>query len=225
MSRDAVSTYGSPRERAPLAILNDGDLYSRIMFVILPMLRATPPVGGLAVRSAYAEDPDALTDVSARAHDRINQDMFPCLRDWTRYAARASAQATGFRRCLDQVELASSLMTADEKRQFFERLGYPAGFMYHASICLAELALAATARQEGNLPAARKHLASALVASRARDALDRDYNAGKWARWYSRDLKYSYTGLSAAIQGVLRGLESTNDVRQNRKSNRVKQGE
>ena len=225
LSRDAVSAYGSPRERAPLAILNDGDLYSRIMFVILPMLRATPPVGGLAVRSAYAEDPDALTDVSARAHDRINQDMFPCLRDWTRYAARASAQATGFRRCLDQVELASSLMTADEKRQFFERLGYPAGFMYHASTCLAELALAAAARQEGNLPAARKHLASALVASRARDALDRDYNAGKWARWYSRDLKYPYTGLSAAIQGVLRGLESTNDVHQSSKSNRVKQGE
>ena len=91
-------------------------------------------------------------------------------------------------------------MTATERRQLFERLGYPVAFLRHASTCLSELTLADAARQEGNL-------AAALAESRARDALDAEYNEGKWARWFARDLKYPYTGLSREIEETLRGFD------------------
>ena len=98
-------------------------------------------------------------------------------------------------------------MTATERRQLFERLGYPVAFLRHASTCLSELTLADAARQEGNLAAARRHLEAALAESRARDALDAEYNEGKWARWFARDLKYPYTGLSREIEETLRGFD------------------
>lgn len=204
LSRDAVSSYGSPRERAPLPILNDGVLFSETCGFLARLRRSS----GNAARAvnAYAVDPDALTDVSASAHDRVNQDMFPVLRDRTRYAARAAAQAAAFERCLDQVALASEGMTDAERRQLFLRLGYPAAFLRHASRCLSELALAEAAHGAGNRAATMRHLKAALAESRARDALDAEYNAGKWKRWFARDRKYPYTRLSAEIEGVLKRL-------------------
>ena len=205
LSRDSISSYGSPRERAPLPLLNDGVLYAQLKSMI-SRLRQKSKMTPSVVNSGYVVDPDALTDVSAKAHDRVNQDMFPYLRDWTRYAVRASAQAAGFARCLDQIAYAEEKMTDGERRQLFERLGYPADFMRHASTCLAELTLAAAAREEGNSAAMKRHLELALKASLARDALDREYNKGKWAHWYDRDLKYPYTGLSAMVQDILRNV-------------------
>ena len=202
LSRDAVSSYGSPRARAPLPILNDGVLFSECWQALRRLGQGAE--GPLPVVSPYAEDPDALTDVSASDHDRINQDMFPTLRDRMRYAARAAAQATGFTRCLDQVAFAAEKMTEPERRQLFLRLGYPAAFLRQASVCLSELALALAARGEGDRAATVRHLEAALAASRARDALDAEYNVGKWARWYARDLKYPYTRLSAEIETTLK---------------------
>ena len=204
LSRDGVSSYGSPRERAPLPILNDGVLYWEIVRV-LHQLRQ-PPGSAPSVPSAYCADPDALTDVSGTAHDRINQDMFPVLKDPLRYAARAAAQAAGFERCLDQIAFAEGMMTAEERRQLFHRLGYPAAFLRNVSLCLSELTLALVAHGTGNRAATIRHTGSALAASRARDALDAKYNEGKWAGWFARDLKYPYTGLSAAIEAVVKHL-------------------
>ena len=204
-SRDAMSSYGSPRERAPLPLMNDGDMLARMLWQILPEFDRKPK-GAAPIANAYAVDPDRLTDVSAKAHDRINQDMYPWLRDWTRYASRAAAQATGFRRCLDQVELAERRMSEPGKSQLFQRLGYPAGHLLHASACLSELTLALAARNDGNRAATERHLAAALAESQARDGLDRRYNAGKWAHWYDRDLKYPYTQLSDKIAKVLKNL-------------------
>ena len=203
-SRDATSSYGSARERAPLPLMNDGDMLSRMRGTILSALRRAPKAAPPPVASAYAADPDELTDVSTKAHDRVNQDMFPWLRNWPRYAARAAAQATGFRRCLDQVELAGEGLSGAERNQLFLRLGYPAGHLMHASACLSELTLALAARDEGNRAAAERHLSAALAESQARDALDRRYNAGKWTHWYDRDLKYPYTRLSGEIGKVLK---------------------
>ena len=205
LSRDTVSSYGSLRERAPLPILNDGVLFSEIWQVVQRLRQKSGEP--LPIVSPYAEDPDALTDVSASDHDRINQDMFPTLRDQMRYAARAAAQTAGFTRCLDQVAFAAEKMTESERRQLFLRLGYPAAFLREVSTCLAELVLALAAHGEGDRAATVRHLETALAASRARDALDTEYNAGKWARWYVRDLKYPYTRLSAEIEKTVKELQ------------------
>ena len=204
LSRDGVSSYGSPRARAPLPILNDGVLYHEIVRVLHQLRQVPGPVP--SVPSAYRADPDALTDVSGTAHDRINQDMFPGLKDPLRYAARAAAQVAGFERCLDQIAFTEGKMTDEECRQLFQRLGYPAAFLRNASLCLSELTLALAAHGTGNRAAAIRHAESALAASRARDALDAEYNEGKWAGWFARDLKYPYTGLSAAIDAVVKHL-------------------
>lgn len=203
LSRDGSSSYGSARERAPLAIMNDGDLFNRLQQTMLPVVRRKK-VEPRPVVSAYEKDPDRLTDISGKMHDRINQDMFPWLDDWSRYAARASAQAASFRRCLDQVALAARDLTPTQERQLFLRVGYPAGFMYHASSCLAEMTLAALAREEDNGEATIAHLEQALSHAQARDALDRRYNEGKWLHWYDRDRKYQYTLLSRDISEALR---------------------
>ena len=205
-SRDAVSSYGSLRERASLPILNDGVLHWQIIRVLRQLQKKpghTPPI-----TNAYLADPDALTDVSGSAHDRINQDMFPYLKDSLRYAARAAAQTAGFECCLDQIAFAAEKMTAAERRQLFQRLGYPAAFLRNASLCLSELTLALAARGSGSRVAAIRHVESALAASRARDALDVEYNDGKWSRWFAHDRKYPYTNLSREIEGVLKLLNA-----------------
>ena len=205
LSRDAVSSYGSARERAPLAILNDG-----VMYIVLCGLvqRIRSPSPQKPVVSPYEVAPDTLAAVSGSAHDRVAQDMFPYLADGNRLAARALAQAAGFQRCLDQVELVDASLDGESRRRvLFERIGYPARFMWLLSRCCSELSLAASAREEGNLPAVRRHLASALSFSRERDTLDASYAAGKWAHWFDRNLVYPYQTMSDAIDETLRNLE------------------
>jgi len=124
-----------------------------------------------------------------------------------RAAARARAQETSFRRCLDQVEWAERLVPAASRRMLFERIGYPAGFLCTASGCCAELALAAAAREEGNVPGSVRHLRAAWAYARERDELDARYNAGKWTHWYDRNIIYPYPGISDRIRVVLEALE------------------
>ena len=202
-SRDRVSAYGSPRERAPLAILNDGDLQQRLMSLLR---RVTHPSRPQPVCSPYAADPDELREVVSSRHYGINQDMFPNLADELRYASRARAQAASFRRGLDQLEVAERQVPEKFRQRLFERIGYPAAFMCAASDCCSELALAAAAQEEGNAAAARRHLEAALRHARERDALDRRYNVGQWTHWYDRNIIYPYSKVTPGIEAVLRLL-------------------
>ena len=188
-SRDALSSYGSPRARAPLAILNDGNLCQQANHVIGQLMSAKRPRLPPVI-SQYVEDPDRLTAIPADLHRRVNQDMFPDFTDSVRAGLRARTQSAAFARCLEQLSRASEGMDEAQGRQLFERFGYPAEFLRLSSDLYAELVCAREAKAADDAVACRRHLEAALGHAEARDALDRRYNEGRWRRWYDRDLIY-----------------------------------
>lgn len=197
-SRDAASSYGSPRPRAPLAILHDGELCkgARLMAAALvsPERAAPPPVS-----SQYDEDPDRLAEIGGDLFRRTKSDMLPSLADPARAGIRARAQSAAFARCLEQLRRAAAGLDRGQRRQLFERFGYPAEFMRLSSDIFAELSAATEAKALGDDACARRHVRAALAHGRRRDALDARYNAGKWARWYDRDLVYPCHAVMAEL--------------------------
>jgi hypothetical protein len=201
-SRDSLSSYGSPRQRAPLAILNDGILCSGVNQMVSQL--ASPkcaPLGGVV--SQYVVNPDGLAEIPADLHRRVNQDMFPTFRDSARAGLRARTQSAAFARCLEQLKRASKGLDDAQSRQLFERFGYPAEFMRLSSDLYAELACAVEAKGAKDPESCRAHVEKALALSRARDALDNHYNSGCWEGWYARDLIYPCSSVSESLQKVL----------------------
>ncbi len=188
-SRDNSSSYGSPRERAPLPILNDGIFCWGVAHLARALFQPSRHELPAAV-SQYCDDPDRLTDIAADLLRRVNQDMFPDFRAPARLALRARTQAAGFARCLEQLERASRAMDAVRRRQLFERFGYPAEFLRLTSDIYAELFSAVEAKDADDWPCALRHANAAIALGHERDALDARYNSGRWAHWYDRDLKY-----------------------------------
>ena len=206
LSRDKVSSYGSPRPRAPLAVLNDGFLCSGANGMIWRL--KSPARGALPdVVSQYLRDPDQLTAVPPDLHSRVNQDMFPDFRDPARAGLRARAQSAAFARCLEQLARASKGLGGAQRRQLFERFGYPAEFMRLSTDIFAELSCAVESKNAEDHKACRAHVESALEHARARDALDLRYNAGRWSRWYDRDLIYPCASVSDNLREVLLMLQ------------------
>ncbi len=198
-SRDASSSYGSPRERAPLPILNDGILCAVIDWMAKALFQ--PPRHELPTAvSPYCEDPDSLTDIAADLLRRVNQDMFPDFRDPARLALRARTQSAGFARCVEQIERASRTLDEAQRRQLFERFGYQAEFLRLTSDIYAELFSALEAKDADDWPCALRHANAAVELGRQRDALDARYNSGKWAHWYDRDLKYPCRSVMEALE-------------------------
>ena len=206
LSRDEVSSYGSPRLRAPLAVLNDGFLCSGANGMIGRL--KSPARGALPeVVSQYLRDPDQLTAVPPDLHSRVNQDMFPDFLDPARAGLRARAQSAAFARCSEQLTRASKGLGEAQRRQLFERFGYPAEFMRLSSEIFAELSCAVEAKNANDSEACRAHVESALGHARTRDALDLRYNAGRWSRWYDRDLIYPCASVSDGLRDVLLRLQ------------------
>lgn len=210
-SRDAVSSYGSPRPRAPLPILNDGVLCRGARHLLRRF--AAPARGPLpAVVSQYEADPDALTDIPDDLYRRVGQDTHPDLRDYARAGLRARAQAAAFARCQEQVARAADGLDAATRRQLFERFGYPAEFLRLSSDIYADMAAAVEAKDAGDAPAARRHAEAALARAEARDALDARYNAGRWAGWYARDIIYPFSAFAAELRQALEGFDGRKDA-------------
>lgn len=204
-SRDDTSSYGSPRERAPLAILNDGLLCSATQ-ALIRRLRSDDTPAVSPVVSQYLKDPNRLTVTSGDLHVRVNQDMHPFLEDSMRNALLARAQAAAFRRCLEQVERAYAGMDWAQRLQLFERFGYPSEFMSLSSDCYSELAFAVEAKSMEDWKSAKRHALTALNLSTERDRLERRYNAGRWKHWYDRDIIYPYSAHSAALRQAIATL-------------------
>ena len=203
-SRDGVSSYGSPRERAPLALLHDGmlcsGLYAQVKRFAAGEGRKPEPVV-----SQYVEDPDRLTPKSDSLFDRATHDQHPNLVDKGRTRLRAIAQAAAFERCTEQIERASAGMDEAEKRQLFERFGYPAEFMRLSSSMFAEMSAAREALGLGDKPCAVRHAKAALAFGEQRDELDRRYASGKWKHWYDRDLIYPCRSVTGKLRNALKG--------------------
>ena len=190
-SRDSTSSYGSPRERAPLAILNDGILWRGIRDMVRRYTsRERMPLR--PVVSQYDSDPDELEPVPDDFHKRESQDMYPTLRDCSRAGLRARTQAAAFSRCLEQIDRAARGMDEEQRRQLFERFGYPAEFMMLTSQCFAEMVAAVEAMDSGDCKVGRAHAIAALDVADRRKSLDLRYNEGKWKHWYDRDMIYPF---------------------------------
>ncbi|MBQ3343972.1 MAG: glycosyl hydrolase 115 family protein, partial [Kiritimatiellae bacterium] len=200
-SRDARSSYGSPCQRAPLAILNDGRLCDLTRQMVA---RFRSNAGGPSpVVSQYESDPDRLTDLVDNLFYRVNQDMFPDLCDWPRLGLRARLQAAAFARCAEQLERASDGMDEARKRLLFERFGYPTEFMRLSSECLAEITCAVEAKSLGDMRRAVGHAKTALACAETRDELICRYNSGKWEHWYDRDIIYPCAPLAESLRNAL----------------------
>ena len=203
-SRDALSSYGSPRERAPLAILHDGmvvkGLQRQIKRFASRRRNAPKPVA-----SQYVVDPDALVAVGDSMMDRTRQDQMSSLADKRRYRIRAIAQAAAFNECVEQVERASKGLDEAQKRQLFERLGYPAKFMALSSGAFSEMSCALAAMDLADDECALRHAKAALALLEERDRLDGRYNTGKWKHWYDRDLLYPCKSTTAKLREALNG--------------------
>ncbi|MBQ6914487.1 MAG: glycosyl hydrolase 115 family protein [Kiritimatiellae bacterium] len=200
-SRDARSSYGSPRQRAPLAILNDGRLCDLTRQMVS---RFRSNAGGPSpVVSQYESDPDRLTDLVDNLFYRVNQDMLPDLCDWPRLGLRARLQAAAFARCAEQLERASYGMDEARKRLLFERFGYPTEFMRLSSECLAEITCAVEAKSLGDMRRAVGHAKTALACAETRDELICRYNSGKWEHWYDRDIIYPCAPLAESLRNAL----------------------
>ncbi len=207
-SRDALSSYGSPRERAPLPLFNDGTLCD-YTHAALRHLAASERQSFPKVVSQYVADPDALTPLPGDLLARVNQDMFPTLADPMRAPIRARAQAAGFARCLEQLDRAAKGLDDAQRLQLFERFGYPAAFLRLSSDLFAELSDAVEAKNADDVAGLRRHLQAALAYSEARDALDARYNAGRWKGWYDRDLVYNCSTVSGKIRELLAATPDT----------------
>ena len=205
-SRDAVSSYGSPRPRAPLAVLNDGLLCHMANHVLSRLASSSRGVLPM-VESQYDIDPDRLIEIAKDLHSRVNQDMFPIFRDEARGGIRARAQSAAFARCLEQLERASRGLEESGRRQLFERFGYPADFLRLSSDLFAELLAALEAKAADDKSACRRHVASALELAEERDALDRRYNSGRWKRWYDRDIVYNCSMVAGNLRNLLSKLD------------------
>lgn len=204
-SRDTLSSYGSPRERAPLAILHDGILSAGVNGM-LGALASTNRAALSPVVSQYVSDPDRLTKIPADLRRRVTQDMFPDFEDRARAGLRARTQSAAFGRCIEQIARASHGLDAAQRRQLFERFGYPARFMRFSSDMYAELASALEAKNAGDEGAERAHLETAYAGAMARDALDKNYNSGKWKRWYDRDLIYPCSHVTGELKKLVSRL-------------------
>ena len=205
LSRDPLSSYGSPRQRAPLAILNDGILCNGANRMVA---RLSSPqcetLGGVV--SQYVADPDGLTGIPADLRLRVCQDMFPTFRDPVRAGLRARTQSAAFARCQEQLKRALKGLDDAQSRQLFERFGYPAEFIRLSSDLYAEISCAVEAKDARDPESCRAHVAKALAVSKARDALDGRYNSGRWEGWYARDLVYPCSSVSESLQKVLESL-------------------
>ena len=205
-SRDRVSSYGSPRPYAPIPVLNDGILCSGANGMIW-QLKSSARGALPEVVSQYVRDPDQLAAIPSDLHRRVNQDMFPDFLDPARAGLRARAQTAAFARCVEQLERASKGLDDAQRRQLFERFGYPAEFMRLSSEIFAELSCAVEAKNEEDREACRAHAENALECARARDELDLRYNAGRWSRWYDRDLIYPCKSVADDLREVLLKLQ------------------
>lgn len=205
LSRDRLSSYGSPRERAPLAVLNDGILTAGVNDMLWGLASrkrtALPPVV-----SQYVSDPDRLTKIPADLRRRVTQDMFPDFEDRARGGLRARTQSAAFARCLEQIARASHGLDAAQRRQLFERFGYPARFLLLSSDIYAEISAALEAKNAGDEGAERAHLETAYADALARDALDKNYNSGKWTRWYDRDIIYPCSHVTGKLKKLVSRL-------------------
>ena len=202
-SRDKVSSYGSSRERAPLAILHDGMLCRWIVRQVDWF--ASGRKGAVApVASQYEKDPDRLVRLPDNLYNRATHDQEPNLEDESRTRIRAVAQAAAFERCEEQIGRAAAGMDDEQRRQLFERFGYPAAFMRLSSLAFAELSAAREARCLGDEPGAMRHAKSALSLMEERDALDGRYASGRWSGWYDRDLLYPCRSVTARLRAAFR---------------------
>ena len=188
-SRDTLSSYGSPRERAILAILNDG-MVTRGLRSQVERFAATDRRPPKPVFSQYLKDIDALVPIKDSILSRVNQDQNSPLNDKLRFPIRATAQAAAFRRCSEQLNRASKGMSKEEKYQLFQRFGYPAKFMEYSSAAFAEMGFALDAMDLKDDEVALEHAEKALEFLEKRDEVGKKYNAGKWEHWYDRDLIY-----------------------------------
>ena len=205
-SRDALSSYGSPRERAPLAILHDGML-ARGLGNQIDRYAAHDRAAPKPVESQYVTDPDALVPVGNSILGRVNQDRYASLRDKRRYRLRAAVQAVAFNDCVEQVERASKGLDEAQKRQLFERFGYPAQFMLLSSGAFSEMSYALAAMDLKDDECALRHAKIALELLEQRDALDERYNSGKWEHWYDRDLIYPCKSVTAKLRAAVNGTK------------------
>ena len=208
-SRDGVSSYGSPRERAPLAILHDGMLCRWLGGQVGWFAEGRK--GTIApVVSQYEKDPDRLVPLADNLFNRATHDQEPNLADESRTRIRAIAQAAAFERCVEQLDRAAAGMDDAQKRQLFERFGYPAEFMRLSSSMFAEMSAACEALGLGDRPCAIRHAKAALALGEERDALDRRYNSGKWEHWYDRDMVYPSAVVVETLRKHLRKLQDGN---------------
>jgi len=203
-SRDALSSYGSPRERAPLAILHDGMVTDGLARQIA-RYTAHDVIPPKPVGSQYVADPDALVSVADNMMSRVNQDQHASLKDKRRYRLRAFAQAAAFNECVEQVERASKGLDEAQKRQLFERFGYPARFMALSSGAFAEMSSALADMDLRDDERALSHAKQALSLLERRDELDRQYNGGKWKHWYDRDIIYPCRSVTEKLRKSLKG--------------------
>ena len=204
-SRDKVSSYGSPRERAPLAILHDGMLcrwLDRQVDWFASGRRVTPA----PVESQYEKNPDRIVPLPDNLYNRATHDQEPNLEDVSRTRIRAVAQAAAFERCEEQIGRAAAGMDDAQRRQLFERFGYPAAFMRLSSQAFAEMSAAREARELGDESGAMRHAKSALSLMEERDALDGRYASGRWSGWYDRDLIYPCRSVTARLRAALPAL-------------------
>ena len=205
-SRDALSSYGSPRERAPLAILHDG-MITRGLRNQIDRYVAHDRAAPKSVESQYVTDPDALVPIGNSILSRVNQDQNSSLRDKRRYRLRAAAQSVAFNECFEQVERASKGLDETQKRQLFERFGYPAQFMRLSSGAFSEMSYALAAMDLKDDECALHHAQIALALLEQRDEFDKRYNSGRWEHWYDRDLIYPCKSVTAKLHAALKGKE------------------
>ena len=149
------------------------------------------------VESQYEKNPDRIVPLPDNLYNRATHDQEPNLEDVSRTRIRAVAQAAAFERCG---------MDDAQKRQLFERFGYPAAFMCLSSQAFAEMSAAREARCLGDEPGAMRHAKSALSLMEERDALDGRYASGRWSGWYDRDLIYPCRSVTARLRAALPAL-------------------
>ena len=202
-SRDTLSSYGSPRERAPLAILNDG-MVTRALRSQVERFAAHDRRPAKPTVSQYLKDPDALVSLKESILSRVNQDQNSSLADKMRTPIRAAAQTAAFRRCLEQIDRASEGMDERARHQLFERFGYPAEFMALSSAAFTEMAMALDDMDLKDDRRSLEHAERALELLEERERLDTRYASGRWEHWYDRDLIYPCRTVAEALRKALR---------------------
>lgn len=205
-SRDCSSSYGSPRDRAPVPALNDGIVNEVFKSLLNYGERSMFGVNEHFefVRSQYETDPDVQCEVPADQWSATVCDMFPYFANRSRIGPVAAAQSAGMQRALDALSVAEDGMDENEKETLFFAFGFETGIMFHVSRMVSELALRFDAHLIGNAVAEKRHLSLALAESKAIDELHKRFSSGIWTGWFDRDLIYPYSSFTKQLTDALK---------------------